>query len=164
MDQGFQQKYDSIISEFLSLLAAGKVLENWKDPSKTVKIAEELAKYFRRYIGYELPNYKKLVQERHQQEAIQAGAETVKNAVGLVPGVGEVMAVYDTAKSAFGFLEHEAKGLLTRDPAVADQHARREREQKEEEALEALAPSNKATILTALRQLRLIASHEIAPN
>jgi hypothetical protein len=61
-------------------------------------------------------------------------------------------------------LLNPAKGLMTRDPATADQHARRERQQKEEEALEALAPSNKATILTALRQLRLIASHEIAPN
>jgi hypothetical protein len=164
MDQGFQERYDSIISEFLSLLASGKVLEDWKDPQETVKIAEELAKHFRRYIAYELPNYRKLVQERHQQEAIQAGAETVKNAVGFVPGIGELMAVYDTAKSAFGFVEHEAKGLLTRDPAVADRHARREREQKEEEALEALDPSNKATILMALRQLRVIASHEIAPN
>jgi hypothetical protein len=163
-NQGFQQKYDAILSEFLSLLASGKVLEDWKDPQKTVKIAEELATHFRRYIAYELPNYKKLVQERHQQEAIQAGAETAKNALGFIPGIGELMTVYDTTKSAFGFVEHEAKGLMTRDLAVADRHARREREEKQEEALEALAPSNKATILTALRQLRLIASHEIAPN
>lgn len=164
--QGFQEKYDQIVSEFVTQLTAAdsvKALEAW-NPATAVELARQLAEHFRGYIVSELPDYRKAVQDAYEREAIEAGADTIKNLGGAVPGIGEIISVYETAKSTGAFAKAGSKSLLTRDPQIANTEARRIRDTKVEELLERLAPSNRATILSALRELRAIAAMEVAPN
>jgi hypothetical protein len=164
-EQGFQKKYDSIVEDFLSRIAAGNdpaSLANW-DTTNTVKLAEELAAHFKEHIGREVGHYKTEIQKRHEHGAIHSFADTIKNAFHLIPGISELIAGVEMARSYVGFVGHARAVVATRDPTVAKQRAERERAREVEDFVKALSPSNEAVILEALAVLRRIAATEMRP-
>ena len=166
-DQGFQKKYDEIVSDFLSRIAAGndfKSMEAW-DINRTVRLVDELAMDFRRYLESEVVNYKTASQKAHESEAVWSFAETAKSGLHMVPVISELIAGVEMVKSYAAGIKHlRAAVLLRDDPKAAAEHVKHERARRAEDFLQVLDPSNKATILDALRELRRIAAHEIAPH
>lgn len=157
-DQGFQKAYDEVIRTFLSRMQRSSGIEsiNAWDPDHTVVLVKQLSDHFRAYFAEEVPGYRKAIQERRAGEAIRAGAETVKNIGGAVPGLGELISVVDVIKAGASAVGATTDAMSYRDHNAANAAARRERDEKIERALQELAPTNKAKILTALRQLRAI--------
>lgn len=158
-EQGFQQAYDDVISTFGAQLQQSRVedLENW-EPESTVELVAKLSGHFRAYFDEELKNYRKAIQENRQKDAIRAAVATMKSGGSSIPAISEIASVIDTVGSgvealraggeAFAFLNHD----------TANDAARKERDGRIDSALEAISPRNKAKILTALRQIRTIAS------
>jgi hypothetical protein len=164
-DRGFQQKYDGIVKDFLSRIAAGNdptSLSSW-DTAKTVTLVEELSAHFKEHIGRELGHYKTEVEKKHEHGAIHSFAETVKSGLHLIPGISELIAGVEMIKSYVGFVGHARKAVAAREPGVAAEHAERERAREAEEFIKAIKPSNEAVILEALGALRKIAATEIRP-
>jgi hypothetical protein len=73
---------------------------HYRCPDRTPRVPRHLADVVQAVLGFdERPCIRRLRSMVEPQGTTnQAGAETVKNAVGFVPGIGELMAVYATAK------------------------------------------------------------------
>jgi hypothetical protein len=116
-ERGFQQKYDAIVSDFLSRIAAGNTIdtiEKW-DTSYTIKLIEELASEFRRYFESEVVNYKTATQKAHEEQAIWAFAETAKHGLHFAPGIRELIAGIEMVKSYAEGIKHTRAVVLLRD-------------------------------------------------
>ncbi|RWP39796.1 hypothetical protein [Mesorhizobium sp.] len=165
-EQGFQDAYDEVLRTFTDRIGGSSdlsTLEEW-DPERTVELVNALGGQFRTYFEEEVPGYRKAIQERREEAAIKAGAETVKAIGGLLPGVGTLISIVDLGAAGLGAATAASDAISYRDHAVADAAAHRERDKKVEKALEVLNPSNHAKILTALRQLREISAELQRPN
>lgn len=164
--QGFHDKYDRIVNDFVMRIAAGnslETLEHW-DTSKTVQLVEELAGEFKGHIGRELTHYKTDIQKEHEHAAIHSFADTIKNGFHMVPGISELIAGIEMARSYVGFVGHSRAVVATRDPNVAKEYAERERARAVEDFVKALNPKNEAVILDALATLRRIAASQMKPG
>jgi hypothetical protein len=166
-DQGFQQKYDELVDEFLSRMKGANdvaSIEAW-DAAETVKLVEKLASHFRSYIEDEVKHYKSVAQLEHERGAIHSFADTIKHGLHFIPFVGHLIAGYEAATSYVQTVRH-IRGLVKHrdNSSGAAEEAARERGRKAEDFLEVLNPSNKATILDALRELRRIGALNIQPR
>lgn len=164
--QGFHEKYDRIVEDFLSRIASGNdlaSLESW-DTSKTVRLVEELSAQFKDHIGREVAHYKADIQKKHEHDAIHAFADTIKNGFHMVPGISELIAGMEMAKSYVSFVRSARAVVATREPAIAKEHAERDRSRQVEDFVKALNPKNEAVILDALVTLRKIAATQMQPN
>jgi hypothetical protein len=164
-EQGFQAKYDEVVSDFLARIAAGndiKTVETW-DAEKSAKLVSDLSEQFRAYFQTQVVSYKTIAQEASENRVIWGGADTLLHSTHLT-GLSTLVAVYEIGKSYVGWVRNIRKAVGMRDPTIAKQEAHRRRSLELEAFLEALKPSNKPTILTALRELRRIAASHISPN
>jgi hypothetical protein len=163
--RGFHDKYDRIVEDFLSRIAAGNdpaSLTGW-DTAKTVQLVEGLSAQFREHIGRELGHYKTEIQKKHEQGAIHSFADTIKNGFHMIPGISELIAGVEMARSYVDFLGHARAAVATREPDLAKQYAERERARAVEDFVKALNPGNEAVILEALATMRRIAANEMRP-
>ncbi|AUW60501.1 hypothetical protein C1T17_19875 (plasmid) [Sphingobium sp. SCG-1] len=118
--QGFQQRYDGIVRDYLhhaALPDAQDALDRL-DVGAIAAAAEGLAKSFKAEIADELRQYEAKIQVDARAAVYRAGADLAKDGVGLAPGISNIVAFADG-------LGHAAQlaGAVREQRRVSDFHA-----------------------------------------
>jgi hypothetical protein len=96
---GFQEKYDGIIRQYLtsSGLADARAALDSLGPQAIADVAAALAKEFGTAVGNEIRSYQTRSQVRAREAFYEAGTDVVHDALGMIPGVGDIVAFTDAA-------------------------------------------------------------------
>jgi hypothetical protein len=139
-DQGFQQKYDEITSKYVASIAHGDghdALERL-DEAAIATTAADLAKTFQKEIIAELPNYKPAIQADAKEKLYRSGADVALDAVGAVPGIGNIVSIADLAKDLAAASGDLADVLTVRNQQKAFAEAQKQRTEKIQAAINSL--------------------------
>lgn len=156
-DQGFQEKYDQITSQYVTSIAqedAHEALDRL-DEGAVAAIAGELAKAFQKEIIAELPNYKTAIQSDAQERLYRSGADVAVDAAGAIPGLGNIVSLADLAKDLGTASSDLAQLLSVRNQQQAFIEAQRQRTEKMQAAINDLkfSQQKKAKLLDAVALL-----------
>lgn len=139
-DQGFQEKYDEITSKYVASIAHGNAHEalDRLDEGAVATIAAELAKTFQNEIVAELPNYKPAIQAEAKEKLYRSGADVALDAVGAVPGIGNIVSLADLAKDIAAASGDLADVLSVSNQQKAFAEAQKQRTEKIQGAINSL--------------------------
>ncbi len=92
--KGFQDKYDSIVSDYLSKARSANPKEALEslDVERIAQTVKELAAEFQSHIDQELSRHKTLTQSEAQAEVVGWFTDTAKDAGNSVPGISNIIA------------------------------------------------------------------------
>lgn len=138
--QGFQEKYDSVVKQYLTTAALPKDegLLNSLDPASIAHVAVDLAGEFRRNIIAELPHYKTQAQVDANDKMIETRGDIAKDLISIIPGVGEIISVADTLSDGAKAVTAWKESRTLRDVDTALAQARQLRAAKINDAISAL--------------------------
>ena len=165
--QGFQDKYDGLIRQYRSnaeLTDTREALDRL-DEGAVADVATELGKVFRDAIQAELPRYKTTTQKEARTAFYRASADLLKDFIGMVPVLSNIVSATDVAKDSVEAIE-KANGLVdARDQGRAFAAAIRRRATEIQEAIKGLKVSEKkqTSLLDAVRTMCAVHSISIKP-
>jgi hypothetical protein len=158
--QDFQAKYDELVQEFFATAESPgeKTLSSF-DADRVVSLAQDLSNYFRSYFQTELSTYRTRSELESATAVAQQSFSTVKSALGMAPGIGQVVSMLDLLSGGVQLVKGAIDWVTARsDRAIALSDARTAREREMGEILERLGSSRKAVLLSAVRELHSIAA------
>jgi hypothetical protein len=137
---GFQEKYDGIIRQYLtsSGFADARAALDSLGPQAIADVAAALAKEFETTVGNEIRNYSTRSQVKAREAFYEAGTDVVHDALGMIPGVGDIVAFTDAAGSSVKLVKAAVEIGSVRDYEGALSKARERQEEAIRTAIERL--------------------------
>jgi hypothetical protein len=162
-DQGFQQKYEELLTTFAENRGGGATTLEKIDPERIATVATDLANVFEDAVTREVLGYKTEARAEAEKEFIATSADVAKDAISQIPVVGHVIAVADIVKHTGHAAASGAKALSMRDHQQALADAKQKKLDKIEQAIVNLHldEAKKKQLLAAAAALTEIAKAKI---
>jgi hypothetical protein len=139
-EQGFQDKYDGIVRQYLSTAALPNGAEALAsiEPDMISHVAVELGSSFQKSVIAELPHYSTQVQGEARAQLVRARADITKDFAAATPGLGNVISLADALTHSSKAVTAWQHARTVRDVQVALAEAHRARGEKISNAIAGL--------------------------
>lgn len=97
-EQGFQEEYDRTLTKVLSMSSLHTTDTDSIDIPDVTHAVEVLHRAFSGAITEQLPKYEPKIQQDAKERLIQVGADLARDAGGQVPGLSNLISIYDAVQ------------------------------------------------------------------
>ncbi|MDX0499552.1 hypothetical protein GOC68_25535 [Sinorhizobium medicae] len=136
--QGFQQEYDQTLSKVLSMTSFETTDVDNIDVEDVTHAVESLHRSFSAAITDQLPNYTTKIQHDAKERLIQVGADLSRDIAGQVPGLSNMISVFDAVQHGKEGVAASWEALTLRDTQKALTEGANKRREKMNTAIDTL--------------------------